>query len=151
MFLPNGFTVTAAALANPPGAITPFASNETAGTSFALHLAAYGQTPGDSTCGIIEGYTGTKSLKFWSQYQNPATGSRNVTIDGAVAATGEGGAAAQNVAFVNGQAVVTAKYKDVGQIRVLHEGRHDGRSRASCRPESAARRRVSSRGRQTSC
>ncbi len=70
-------------------------------------------------CGIIEGYTGAKSLKFWSQYQNPATGTRNVTIDGVPAATGEGGAAPQGVAFVNGQAVVTAKYKDVGQIRVF--------------------------------
>jgi MSHA biogenesis protein MshQ len=119
VFSPNGFTVTAAALANPPGAVTPFATNQTAGTSFALHVAAFGQTPGDSVCGIIEGYSGTKSLKFWSQYQNPGTGTRSVTIDGVAAAASEAGAAAQNVAFVNGQAVVTAKYKDVGRIRVL--------------------------------
>ena len=119
LFSPNGFTVTATALATPPGAIVPFASNETAGTAFALHLAAYGQTPGDPVCGIIEDYANTKSVKFWSQYQNPATGSRNVTVDGLSVATSEGAAVAQPVEFVNGQAVVAAKYKDVGQIRVL--------------------------------
>jgi len=119
VFSPNGFTVTAAALANPPGAITTFATNQTAGTNFSLHLAAYGQTPSDPVCGIIEGYTGAKNLKFWSQYVNPGTGTRQVTIDDTAAATSEGASAAQSVTFTNGQAVVTAKYKDVGRIRVL--------------------------------
>src|SRR6185436_6762564 len=67
VFSPNGFTVTAAALSNPPpGAITAFVTNETAGTDFPLYLTAYGQTPTDATCGVIEAYTGTKSVKFWS-------------------------------------------------------------------------------------
>ncbi len=70
----------------PAGRVTPFATNQTAGTNFALHLAAYGQTPTDPVCGIIEGYTGAKSLKFWSQYVDPGTGTRNVTIDGVAAA-----------------------------------------------------------------
>ena len=35
VFAPNGFTVTAAALANPPGAIVPFAAHQVAGASFA--------------------------------------------------------------------------------------------------------------------
>jgi hypothetical protein len=119
VFAPNGFTVTAAALANPPGAIAPFATNQTAGTNFTLHLAAYGQTPGDPVCGVIEAYTGTKNLKFWSQYVDPGNGTRNVTIDGAAAAAVEAAAAAQAVTFTNGQAAVTAKYKDVGRIRIL--------------------------------
>ncbi len=121
VFSPNGFTVTAAALSNPPpGAITTFATNETAGTNFSLYLTAYGQTPTDPICGVIESYTGVapKSLKFWSTYSNPATGTRNVTIDGVSAATSEGVSAAQNVVFTNGQAVVTAKYKDVGRISI---------------------------------
>jgi MSHA biogenesis protein MshQ len=119
VFSPNGFSVTAAALANPPGAVASFATNQTAGTNFALHLAAFGQTPSDPVCGIIEGYTGAKSLKFWSQYVDPGTGTLNVTIDGTAAAATEAAAAAQAVAFTNGQAVVTAKYKDVGRIRIL--------------------------------
>ena len=119
VFSPSGFTVTAAALSNPPGAVMPFATNQTAGTNFELALAAFGQTASDPVCGIIEGYTGAKSLKFWSQYVNPATGTRNVTIDGSAVAAGGGRAAAQTVTFTNGQAAVTAKYKDVGAIRLL--------------------------------
>jgi MSHA biogenesis protein MshQ len=120
VFSPNGFTVTAAALANPPGAITQFATNQVAGTNFTLHLAAYGQTQADPVCGIIEAYTGAKNLKFWSQYVDPGpvTSTRNVTINGASAAATEGAATAQAVTFTSGQAFVTAKYKDVGRIRV---------------------------------
>jgi MSHA biogenesis protein MshQ len=119
VFSPNGFSVTAAALTNPPGAVVPFATNQTAGTNFALAIAAFGQTPGDPVCGIIEGYTGAKSLKFWSEYVNPGTGTRNVTIDGSGVAAAEAGAAVQPVTFMNGQAAVTAKYKDVGAIRIV--------------------------------
>jgi len=118
VFSPNGFTVTAAALANPPGAVAPFAAAQTAGADFALHIAAYGQTPSDPVCGIIEGYTGAKNLKFWSQYVDPGTGTRNVTIDGLAASATEAAATAQAVTFTGGQASVTAKYKDVGRIRI---------------------------------
>lgn len=117
-FAPSGFSVTAMALSNPPGAVVPFATNQTAGTDFALHIAAYGQTPDDPTCGIIETYAGAKNVKFWSQYVNPGTGTRNATINGVAAAATEAGATAQSVTFANGQASVTAKYKDVGQIRL---------------------------------
>jgi MSHA biogenesis protein MshQ len=119
-FSPNGFTVTAAAL--PPAPVPPivsFAAAQTAGNTFPIHIAAYGQTPADPVCGIIEAYTGPKSLKFWSQYANPATGAVSVQIDGVDAAGAEGSAAVQSVAFTAGQATVTAKYKDVGLIRVL--------------------------------
>jgi MSHA biogenesis protein MshQ len=86
--------------------------------NFALHLAAYGQTPSDPVCGIIEAYTGAKNVKFWSQYVNPGTGTRLATIDTVAAAATEAASAAQAVTFTNGQAVVTAKYKDVGSIRI---------------------------------
>lgn len=49
---------------------------------------------------------------------NPATGTRNATIDTVSVAASEPAATAQSVTFTNGQAVVTAKYKDVGQIRL---------------------------------
>jgi hypothetical protein len=118
-FSPNGFVLTAAALTNPPApAVVPFAAAQTAAVDFPLHIAAYGQTPDDPVCGIIESYTGTKALKFWSQYANPAAGTRSVQIDSVNAAPAEGAAAAQNVVFVNGQASVAGKYKDVGQIRI---------------------------------
>ena len=118
VFSPSGFSVTAAELLDPSGGVAPFASNQVAGTNFALHLAAFGQTPSDPVCGIIEGYAGVKNLKFWSQHVDPATGARTATIDALGTAATEAGASAQAVAFVGGKAVVTAKYKDVGRIRI---------------------------------
>ena len=118
MFSPTGFSVTATELLNPSGGVAPFASNQVAGTNFAVHLAAFGQTPSDPVCGIIEGYAGVKNVKFWLQHVDPATGPRTVTIDALGTAAAEAGASAQAVTFAGGKAVVTAKYKDVGRIRI---------------------------------
>lgn len=118
-FSPNGFTVTAAALSNPPpGAIPSFDASQVAGTDFTLHIAAFGQTPNDPSCGIIESYTGTQTLDFWADRQNPVTGTVVPTVDTVAIADSEAGASAQTVNFVNGQATVTTKYKDAGQIRI---------------------------------
>ena len=118
-FSPSGFTVTANVLTNPPpSSINDPIANQTAGTNFAIHLTAFGQTPTDPVCGVIESYMGTKTLKFWSSYNEPVTGTLQVTIDVNPIATVEGSAIGQNVIFSNGQAQVTAKYKDVGRIRI---------------------------------
>jgi hypothetical protein len=118
-FGPSGFTVTASALSNPPPSpIVDPIGTQIAGTDFALHLAAYGQTPDDPICGVIEAYAGAKALKFWSTYVDPGSGTRQVTIDGSGIATSEPAAAAQAVNFVSGQGVVLAKYKDVGRILI---------------------------------
>lgn len=119
VFSPSGFTVTTNVLTNPPpDPINDPIGAQTAGTGFTLHIAAYGQTPTDPQCGVIEAYTGAKNLKFWSTYGNPATGTIQATVNGTAVATNEAGAGAQAVNFTNGQAQVTAKYKDVGQIRL---------------------------------
>jgi MSHA biogenesis protein MshQ len=117
VFAPSGFTVTSAALTNP-AAIAPFASPQTAGADFSVHVAAYGQTPGDPVCGVIESYSGAKPIKWWSEYANPATGTRQVAIDGAAIATDATNAVAQSLTFTDGRASVTAKYKDVGAISI---------------------------------
>ena len=54
---------------------------QTAGTDFAVHIAAFGVTANDPVCGIIESYAGTKNLKFWQNYTNPVGGSITATID----------------------------------------------------------------------
>lgn len=119
VFSASGFSVTAAALSNPPpDTINPFTATQTAAVPFNLHLAAYGQTPTDPECGIIETYTGNKDIAFWSTYNNPATGSVSVTVDGNAIAVNEAGAGAQTVTFSNGQAVVAAGYKDVGALAI---------------------------------
>ncbi len=120
VFSANGFTLTATPLGNPPPAsITSFNAAQTAAVSFPVYLTAYGQTPNDPVCGVIESYTGNKSLEFWSQYLNPGTGSRSMAIDGIAVGAAEATAAVVPVVFSNGQAVVTGKYKDVGLKQVL--------------------------------
>ena len=114
----SAFTVTSAALSNPPGVIAAFASPQTAGSSFPVYITAYGTTPTDTQCGVIETYTGAKALKFWSTYGNPSAGTRQVTINGTSIATAEAASAFQSVTFTNGQAVVTAKYKDAGSLAI---------------------------------
>lgn len=118
-FSPNGFTLTSAPLSNPPPAvIVPFSTPQTAGTDFPLYLTAYGQTPNDPVCGVIESYSGAKNLKFWFDYINPGSGSIGVAVDTIAVAAAEGAAANQAVSFVNGQAAVTGKYKDVGLMQI---------------------------------
>ena len=117
VFSPNGFTVTAAALSNPPpGVISASIPAQTAARDFTLHLAAYGQTPTDATCGIIESYTGAQSINFWSTYNNPATGTFSLAVDGSSVATTEAASVAQAVTFANGQASVVVNYADAGQV-----------------------------------
>jgi hypothetical protein len=117
-FSPSGFTVTSAPFSNPAGGVPAFASPETAGTAFNVYLTAYGQNPTDATCGIITGYTGAKSLKFWASYVNPASGTLVPTINGSAIASAEGSASAQSVTFASGQATVAAIYKDAGSLSI---------------------------------
>jgi MSHA biogenesis protein MshQ len=118
-FSPNGFTLTSTPLSNPPPAtIVPFSATQTAAIPFNVYITAFGQTANDPVCGVIESYAGIKSLKFWSSYQNPATGFRNVEVDALAIATNEAAATAQAVMFTDGQAQVAGKYKDAGSIRL---------------------------------
>jgi len=120
VFSPNGFTLTATPLSNPlPAVIVPFAAVQTAAVPYPIYLAAYGQTPNDPVCGVIESYAGNRNLEFWSQYLDPATGTRAVTIDGNAIGATEPTATAVAVNFVNGQAGVTGNYKDVGSKQIL--------------------------------
>ncbi|MCR8923055.1 hypothetical protein NO559_09750 [Dasania sp. GY-MA-18] len=114
-FSESGFTLTGSALVNnPPNPIDtnlPVAT-QTAGSDFAVYIAAYGTTPTDPSCGVIESYQGLKSLTFTHNYNDPATGTLQPTINGSAISS------AIDVTFTNGQAVVTEKYKDVGQIQL---------------------------------
>ena len=118
-FSPSGFTITAAPLSNPPpGVIVPFATAQTAAVSFPVHIAAFGQTANDPQCGIIESYAGAKNLGFWQTYDNPTTGTRVAAVDGVGVGVSEVAAAVVPVTFVAGQASVSVRYKDVGQLQI---------------------------------
>lgn len=118
-FSANGFTVTGGALTNPPPAsINAPVATQTAGSTFPVYLTAYGQTPTDPQCGVIETYTGPHALSFWNDHVNPAPGVMNATVNGAAVGWNEAAATSQSVTFALGQAQLSVKYKDVGSIRL---------------------------------
>ncbi len=122
-FAPSGFTVTASALSNPPPIpINDPLGSRTAGTDFNVHLTAFGTTEDDPVCGVIEDYSGTRSVEVWQDWVDPGSGplvtAVTSTLDSVNAGVDEPSANAIDIAFVNGQAFVSAKYKDAGRLRL---------------------------------
>ena len=114
-FAPNGFTLTASQLTNPPPSpVNDPIGPQTAGADFPIHITAYGVTDDDPLCGVIESYETDHMLEFSMAYDNPASGTLRASVDGLATNTG----LSQTVTFTAGQAVVTAKYKDVGSISI---------------------------------
>jgi MSHA biogenesis protein MshQ len=112
-FSASGFTLTGQPLVNNPP--NPIDTNlpvavQTAGTDFSLYIAAYGQLPGDASCGVIESYQGSKALNFSFAYNDPSTGTIMPTVNGNPISLPSA------VNFVQGQAECVVKYKDVGKI-----------------------------------
>lgn len=119
-FAASGYSVTSGPLSNPPPlTIGPFAATQVAGVGFPIYISAFGQTPNDPECGVIESYDGSRDLQVWFDYANPATGSIAPGVDGISAAGSEAAAGTQAVVFDNGQAIVTGRYKDAGQIQLF--------------------------------
>ncbi len=116
-FGPSGFVVTASALSNPPPlSIDTTVPAQTAAVSFPLHLAAYGQTATDPECGVIETYTGSKTIRTWSSHLDPTTPLQAVAVNGTSVGTSSGTATSLPVTFTLGQASVSVRYDDVGRI-----------------------------------
>ena len=141
LFGPNGFTLTAAPLSNPPPLlIVPFMASQSAGTDFPIHIAAYGETPNDPVCGIIESYTGSKNLKLWSGHIDPVSGTRTPTIDGVLVA------AAKRRRQTQPSRSPTARLPSPASTRMSAESRSTSKTTAwrtrICRTASVARRRA---------
>jgi len=117
VFAESGFTITRSVLSNPPPITIDYVmNNQIAGADFELHVAAYGTTATDTACGVIESYTGAKSISLTTARINPSTGVQEVTGSG-------------DVDFTNGQAVITGDYQDVGKISVnVSDGTINGSS-----------------------
>ncbi len=118
-FAPSGFVITNSPLSNPPpNPVNDPLPTQIAGSNFNLSITAFGQTPSNPQCGVIESYTGIKPINFWSNYSNPTTGTRTPTVNAQAIAATEVASTPQNIPFTNGQALVLAKYKDVGAIQI---------------------------------
>lgn len=118
-FAPSAYAITQTALSNPPPLALPNTLGaQTAGQEFEIHLAAFGTSADDPECGIIESYSGARSMRFWSDPIDPSVAPLAATIDSRTIASNEARASSQAVQFSQGQAVVLARYKDVGQIAI---------------------------------
>ncbi|MCR9260800.1 MAG: LamG domain-containing protein [Pseudomonadaceae bacterium] len=119
VFSPTGFTVTANPLPNPP--VSPVSDpflRQTAGTDFDIHLTAFGTTDDDPVCGVIEDYQGVQSVQMWQELVDPLSGSVRTLVNTIPVGANSAAPVPQNVLFNAGQAVVSAKYKDVGRLRL---------------------------------
>lgn len=113
-FIPTGFLVTSVPVANPPNPPpNAFSDTQIAGNNFNVNLTAYNP----NNCGIITSYSGPKTIRLWTNYVNPASGTIRATMNGAAIANSAGATqTTQLITFTNGAAVVTGNYLDVGQL-----------------------------------
>jgi len=107
VFRPYGFEITP----NPM-------PTQIAGRPFDVTVTAVGQLPSDPSCGVIEEYTGAQSVNFWFDYEDPGTGTSQVSVDGTAIAASEAGSTAQSVTFSNGVATLQTVYPDAGRIQL---------------------------------
>ena len=118
-FAPSAFMLTANALPNPtPDPIDDPVNTKIAATTFSIHIAAFGTTSADPSCGIIESYAGAKSISFWSSYVDPTTGTRSIFVNGTPIGESVADSTNMEISFSRGQTAVTAKYKDAGRVRL---------------------------------
>ncbi len=107
-FRPYGFQVTP----NPVG-------TQVSGRPFNLTFTAVGSPPSGTGCSVITEYSGTQNLSFWSSYVDPASGTRQVTVNGTAIATSESLATTVPVIFNNGvSSPVAVDYPDAGSIQL---------------------------------
>lgn len=114
-FQPTSILVTATAVPNPPASPpAAFSTTQVAGVNSAnVFLTAYTS----SSCGTVTSYTGTKTIRFWTSFINPTTGTLNSKVNGIVVANSSGATpTTQNITFTNGVATIVLNYPDVGQL-----------------------------------
>ncbi|MFK7894623.1 MAG: DUF6701 domain-containing protein [Myxococcota bacterium] len=118
-FAPSAFLITANALTNPvSNPVNDPIGTRIAGDTYPVHISAFGTSASSPACGVIESYSGAKSIRLWTDYANPTTGSRTLSLSGSAISTNGGSPTTLAMTFSLGRASWTAQYRDVGQIRL---------------------------------
>lgn len=116
-FADLGFLLTAEPISTPPIPVPQsYNESQTAGIADTIYLTAYGLDADNQVCGVVNSYTGTKSIKAWNTYVNPSTGTLTPDINNETVGGSEVQATTHSIQFTNGLASFTTKYRDVGQI-----------------------------------
>ena len=117
-FAANGFLLTANPVSNPPPVtINDPILTQISGQDFSVYMTAYGQSATHPECGIIENYTGNKTIRFAGDYRNPTSGTLDINVNGSAIRMGDLDPG-QTINFVNGKAQITANYTDAGKVRI---------------------------------
>ncbi|TEW56675.1 hypothetical protein E2R68_01140 [Psychromonas sp. RZ22] len=88
---------------------------------FSLTLTAIGEDTTTGQCQVVEGYTGTKELQFWSSYVSPTTPvGVDVEVEGDPVGKSANAATLVDVAFSSGvsSTPIAINYPDTGQIQI---------------------------------
>ncbi len=100
----------------PFGFVVSPITTQVAGRPFTVALTAAGQTPSQPQCGVIEEYTGNRTLDLWATYSAPLPWVTPLQINGSAIGNSEPTATTQTVAFTNGVANLSVQLDDVGQL-----------------------------------
>lgn len=111
---PTSLLVTATAVSNLPAAPPPdFNVTQTAGNDFTLYLTAYNA----SDCGVVTHYQGKETIRFYTTYVNPTSGTVAMSINGSnIGSSASATQTTQSITFTNGVATITGNYKDAGKL-----------------------------------
>ncbi len=117
-FAANGFLLTANLISNPPPVtINDPILTQTSGQDFPIYMTAYGQSATHPECGVIENYTGNKTIRFAGDYRNPTSGTLDINVNGSPIRMGNLDPG-KTINFTNGKAQITANYSDAGKVRI---------------------------------
>lgn len=102
-------------------------ANYVCGTTANLVVTALGQNETATGCDIIEGFTGNKALKVWSEINvdpSPSAADSGLPVSMQInsnpIADARPGTANVNAAFAAGVATLTVGYSDVGEVQALN-------------------------------
>lgn len=117
-FNPSQLLLTSTSVSGTP---FPAAYNvaQTAGTNFSPNIIVTAVNGSCTSNVVTTGYTGAKTIKYWSTYVNPNTGTKSVTINGTPIGTTSGTATNISTTFSSGVATLSnVNYQDVGKILI---------------------------------
>ncbi len=72
----------------------------------------------DAGVSCAPAFSGTRSISFWSDYSDPATGTRNLWINGVLVPDSMPGTGIDLSFDANAQATFTASYRDAGRLQL---------------------------------
>ncbi|MCG7497190.1 hypothetical protein MHO82_09950 [Vibrio sp. Of7-15] len=88
-----------------------------------MTLTAVGMNSSNSGCDVIKEYTGTKTIKFWTDYITPLapSGNKSLEVNNGAVGKSESNATSVNIEFSKGVSIANAlsiRYPDAGKIEV---------------------------------